>query len=153
MNRREFISYCMRAGMSVSLSSLASMASSNEKLPKTLQHSTVHQGVVPTRIDTHGHTVSGLTPERVIALMDHAGISHMVLMARGRRNDALTTEIYKQNPQRIIKKAGCCTWLWRRSGCSAIRTNETTGAPRRSAPKAGKACPNRPSSMAAVANR
>lgn len=102
MDRREFITYCMRAGMSIGFGSLATFAYSDEKLQKTLAHTTTHRGVVPTRIDTHGHTVSGLTPERVIALMDYAGISHMVLMARGRRNDALTTAIYRHSPQRIL---------------------------------------------------
>ena len=59
------------------------------------------RGVKPTRIDAHGHTVPGLTADRVISLMDMAGISHMVLMARG-RNDALTTQIYQQAPERIL---------------------------------------------------
>ena len=102
MNRREFISYLASAGMYIGSGSLATFASSNEKLPKALVNATAHRGVIPTRIDAHGHTVSGLTPERVIALMDYAGISHMVLMARGRRNDALTTAIYRHSPQRIL---------------------------------------------------
>jgi hypothetical protein len=49
----------------------------------------------------HGHTVRGLAPERVIALMDMAGISHMVLMARG-RHDERTMAIYRHAPNRII---------------------------------------------------
>ncbi len=73
----------------------------NETLPTAPAHATARRGVKPTRVDTHGHTVRGLTADRVISLMDMAGISHMVLMARG-RNDALTTEIYKQDPQRIL---------------------------------------------------
>jgi predicted TIM-barrel fold metal-dependent hydrolase len=63
------------------------------------------QRVKPTRVDAHGHTVRGLTPDKVFALMDLAGISHMVLMARG-RNDWLTREIYAQNPQRILPFIG-----------------------------------------------
>ena len=102
MNRREFIGYCMKAGICIGSGSLATFASSNDNFPKALPNTIAHQGVIPTRIDTHGHTVSGLTPERVFALMDYAGISHMVLMARGRRNDALTTQIYRYNPQRIL---------------------------------------------------
>jgi predicted TIM-barrel fold metal-dependent hydrolase len=62
---------------------------------------TARPRVRPTRVDAHGHTVRGLTADRVISLMDMAGISHMVLMARG-RNDALTTEIYRHAPQRIL---------------------------------------------------
>lgn len=73
----------------------------NETLPTAPAHVTARRGVMPTRVDTHGHTVPGLTADRVISLMDMAGISHMVLMARG-RNDALTTGIYKQAPQRIL---------------------------------------------------
>ena len=34
--------------------------------------------------------------------MDKAGIGRMVLMAMGLKNDSLTTEIYKQYPQRIL---------------------------------------------------
>lgn len=102
MNRREFINCCARAGLSIGIGSLSPFASSNEKLQKPSADTTLYSGVTATRIDTHGHTVSGLSPERVIALMDHAGISHMVLMARGRRNDALTTAIYRHNPQRIL---------------------------------------------------
>lgn len=102
MNRREFIRYGLSAGLSIGFGSLVTSASSTEKLSKALVHTTAHPEVIPSRIDVHGHTVSGLTPERVIALMDHADISHMVLMARGRRNDVLTTEIYRHSPQRIL---------------------------------------------------
>jgi len=73
----------------------------NETLPSAPAHANALRGVKPTRVDAHGHTVPGLTADRAISLMDKAGISHMVLMARG-RNDALTTEIYKQDPQRIL---------------------------------------------------
>lgn len=59
------------------------------------------QGIKPTRIDVHGHTVVGLTPQRVISLMDMSGISHMVLMARG-RNDVHTLDIHKHAPARIL---------------------------------------------------
>ena len=102
MNRREFIGYCMKAGICICSGGSATFASSNDKLPKSLANTAAHHSVIPTRIDTHGHTVNGLTPERVFTLMDHAGISHMVLMARGRRNDALTTKIFRYNPQRIL---------------------------------------------------
>ncbi|GMQ90013.1 MAG: hypothetical protein BMS9Abin10_0355 [Gammaproteobacteria bacterium] len=45
--------------------------------------------------------------------MDMAGISHMVLMARG-RNDRLTTEIYKQAPQRILPFVSTMYRAWHR---------------------------------------
>ena len=67
----------------------------------------------PTRIDAHGHTVLGLTPDRVIALMDHAGISHMVLMARG-RNDRLTAEIHHAYPHRILPFVSSMYPAWHR---------------------------------------
>ncbi len=102
MNRRDFISHCVRGGIFIGSGSFATFATSSEKSAGASARTSTHRGVIPTRIDTHGHTVTGLTPERVITLMDHAGISHMLLMARGRRNDALTTEIYRHNPQRIL---------------------------------------------------
>lgn len=71
------------------------------------------RGIGPTRIDAHGHTVSGLTADRAISLMDMAGISQMVLMARG-RNDALTTEIYKQHPQRFLPFVSSMYPAWHR---------------------------------------
>ena len=76
-------------------------AATKETFPTVPAHDTARQGIKPTRVDAHGHTVRGLTADRAISLMDMAGISHMVLMARG-RNDALTTEIYRQAPQRIL---------------------------------------------------
>jgi predicted TIM-barrel fold metal-dependent hydrolase len=87
--------------MTIGLGSLASCAATNETLPAVPAHATARRGVKPTKIDVHGHTVPGLTADKTINLMDKAGISHMVLMARG-RNDAQTIEIYKQNPQRIL---------------------------------------------------
>jgi len=69
--------------------------------------------VRPTRVDAHGHTVRGLTPDRVIALMDHAGISHMVLMARG-RNDRLTAEIHQAYPNRILPFVSSMYPAWHR---------------------------------------
>jgi predicted TIM-barrel fold metal-dependent hydrolase len=70
-------------------------------------------GVRPTRVDAHGHTVPGLTPDRAIALMDLAGISHMVLMARG-RNDALTTEIYERDRRRFVPFVSSMYPAWHR---------------------------------------
>ncbi|UCH23033.1 MAG: amidohydrolase family protein [Deltaproteobacteria bacterium] len=102
MYRREFFSYCLRAGLGLGFSGLFSLAYSSEALRTTKARATDRRRMVSTRIDTHGHTVSGLTADRVISLMDMSGISHMVLMARGRKNDALTTEIYKKHPQRIL---------------------------------------------------
>jgi predicted TIM-barrel fold metal-dependent hydrolase len=69
--------------------------------------------VRPTRVDTHGHPVPGLTADRAISLMDLAGISHMVLMARG-RNDALTTEIYERDPQRFLPFVSSMYPAWHR---------------------------------------
>jgi len=97
MDRREFINRCL-AGITLGLGGISSFTFSNQALSAT----TARKRFVPTRIDTHGHTVTGLTPDRVIELMDMVGISHMVLMARGRRNDKLTTEIYRNYPQRIL---------------------------------------------------
>ncbi len=112
VSRRTFIKYGLAAaveavGLRLEGKTLLSeparpgQMATNETLPTAPAHATARRGVKPTRIDTHGHTVSGLTADSVISLMDMAGISHMVLMARG-RNDALTTEIYKQDPQRIL---------------------------------------------------
>ncbi|MDF1590547.1 MAG: hypothetical protein P1P89_03440, partial [Desulfobacterales bacterium] len=101
MNRRKFLSYCVKTGMTLGFGSLTSCVATNKTLPTAPAHPNALQGVKFARVDAHGHTVPGLKADRVISLMDMAGISHMVLMARG-RNDALTTEIYKQAPQRIL---------------------------------------------------
>lgn len=102
MNRRKFLHNLLKAGMGISFGSLASNLSAGEHKPTASSKFSSISRIKPTRIDVHGHTVSGLTPDRVMALMDHAGISHMVLMARGRRNDRLTTAIYRHSPQRIL---------------------------------------------------
>jgi len=69
--------------------------------------------LAPTRVDTHGHAVPGLTADRAIALMDLAGISHMVLMARG-RNDRLSAEIYRRAPHRILPFVSSMYRAWHR---------------------------------------
>ena len=71
------------------------------------------RGVRRIRVDVHGHTVRGLTADRVISLMDKAGISHMVLMAWP-RNDSLTFEIYKQYPERILPFVSSMGRAWNR---------------------------------------
>lgn len=98
-SRRKFLKY----GLATVAGTVASRLEGAPLLSELANpaHAAAGQGVKPTRIDAHGHTVRGLTAEKVISLMQMAGISHMVLMARG-RNDALTTEIYQHAPQRIL---------------------------------------------------
>lgn len=102
MDRREFFRQCVKASLATGLGGLATFATGSEKISAVEGGEPGQPRPIPGRIDTHGHTVSGLTPDRVIALMDMTGISHMVLMARGRRNDRLTTDIYRQYPERIL---------------------------------------------------
>jgi len=52
-----------------------------------------------------------------------------------------------------MRKSGLRTWLLSVIGFSSIRTKAITGAPRRSAPKAGKAWQVNPASKAAAARR
>jgi predicted TIM-barrel fold metal-dependent hydrolase len=85
----------------------------NDTSTTTPFDATSSRGVRPTRVDAHGHTVPGLTADRVISLMDQAGISHMVLMAMG-RNDPLTAEIYQQCPQRILPFVSSMYPAWHR---------------------------------------
>jgi predicted TIM-barrel fold metal-dependent hydrolase len=99
ISRRTFIKYGMAAAAFVS----SGCGLTTNDTIRTNQFNAASPGRVrPTRVDAHGHTVSGLTADRVISLMDKAGISHMVLMAYGWTNDPLTTEIFKQYPQRIL---------------------------------------------------
>lgn len=111
MSRRTFIKCGMAAAAEAMALPLAAAAALSE--PSTVPHANPHRGARPTRVDAHGHTVPGLTADRVISLMDHAGISHMVLMARG-RNDRLTTDIHKQYPQRILPFVGTMYRAWHR---------------------------------------
>jgi len=97
LSRRTFIKYGIAAAEAIALG----LAGCRFNASTTPSYATSHRGVRPTRVDVHGHTVRGLTADRVISLMDKAGISHMVLMARG-QNDSLTFEIYQQYPQRIL---------------------------------------------------
>lgn len=106
LSRRAFIKYGIAAAGTVALGLEGELlfskpASASQITTTAPSYANSHRGVRPTRVDAHGHTVRGLTADRVISLMDKAGISHMVLMARG-RNDSLTAEIYKQYPQRIL---------------------------------------------------
>lgn len=93
--------------MTIGFGSLASCVATNKTLPTAPAHDTA------LRFDVHGHTVHGLTADRVISLMDMAGISHMVLMAMG-RNHPLTMEIYKQSPQRILPFVSSMNRRWHR---------------------------------------
>jgi predicted TIM-barrel fold metal-dependent hydrolase len=111
MSRRTFIKYGMAAAAEAMALPLA--AATTLALPSNVSHANPDRGARPTRVDAHGHTVPGLTADRVIALMDHAGISHMVLMARG-RNDRLTTDIHKQFPLRILPFVGTMYPAWHR---------------------------------------
>lgn len=111
LSRRTFIKYGIAAAEAIALGlegelllskpASPSQITTNDTFTTTPFYAASHRGVRPTRVDAHGHTVPGLTADRVISLMDKAGISHMVLMAKG-RNDSLTAEIYKQYPQRIL---------------------------------------------------
>jgi len=85
----------------------------NETLPTAPAYAMAGQRVKPTRVDAHNHATPGLTADRVFSLMDMAGISHMVLMARG-RNDRLTAEIYRQDPQRILPFVSTMYRAWHR---------------------------------------
>lgn len=79
---------------------------------RTTEFNAASPGRVRPRVDAHGHTIPGLTADRVISFMDKASISHMVLMANmvlkgnivpmARENDSLTAEIFKQYPHRIL---------------------------------------------------
>lgn len=111
ISRRTFIKYGIAAAAEAMALRLEAAAALSE--PSTPPYATAHRGVRPTRVDAHGHTVPGLTADRVISLMDQVGISHMVLMARG-RNDWLTTEIYKQYPQRILPFVSSMYPAWHR---------------------------------------
>ncbi|NNL41565.1 MAG: amidohydrolase family protein [Desulfobacterales bacterium] len=123
MDRREFLSHCVKTGMTIGFGSLASCVTTNRTLPTAPAHAITQQGVKPARIDAHGHTVRGLTPDKAISLMDKAGISHMVLMARG-RNDALTTKIYKQDPQRILPFVSTMYPGWHRQDWRVLSRTE-----------------------------
>jgi len=121
ISRRTYIKYGLAAAAALRLEGNPLLSeparpgqmATNETLPTAQAHATASRGVKPTRVDVHGHTVPGLTPDRVISLMDMVGISHMVLMAYG-RNDALTFEIYKQNPQRFLPFVSTMYRAWHR---------------------------------------
>ena len=110
ISRRTFIKYGITTA---ALVSSGCGITTNDTFRTTQFKAASHGRVRPTRVDAHGHTVLGLTADRVISLMDKAGINHMVLMANmalmgkivpmgGRQNDSLTSEIFKQSPQRIL---------------------------------------------------
>lgn len=99
ISRRTFIKYGLAAAAGAVALRPETVAALSE--PATAPRATAHPAARPTRIDAHGHAVPGLTADRVISLMDQAGIGRMVLMATG-RNDRLTSEIYRQYPQRIL---------------------------------------------------
>ena len=111
ISRRTFIKYGIAAAAEAMALRLEAAAALSE--PSTPPDATAHRATRPTRIDTHGHAVPGLTADRVISLMDQVGISHMVLMARG-RNDWLTAEIYRQYPQRILPFVSSMYRAWHR---------------------------------------
>ena len=101
-------------GISLSKPTRPGQITTNDTSGTPSVYAASHGGIRPTRIDAHGHTVSGLTADRVISLMDKAGISHMVLMAMGWKNDPLTTEIYKQSPHRILPFVSAMYPAWHR---------------------------------------
>lgn len=111
MSRRTIIKCGMAAAAEAITLPLAAAAARSE--PSTPPYATAHRGVGPIRVDAHGHTVPGLTADRVISLMDQVGISHMVLMAMG-RNDWLTAEIHRQYPQRILPFVSSMYLAWHR---------------------------------------
>jgi predicted TIM-barrel fold metal-dependent hydrolase len=111
ISRRTFIKYAIAATAFVS--SGCGIAT-NDTFRTTEFNGTSPGRVRPTRVDAHGHTVSGLTADRVISLMDKAGISHMVLMAMGWKNNSLTTELYKQCPRRILPFVSSMYPAWHR---------------------------------------
>lgn len=123
MNRREFLSYCVKTGMTVGFGNFASFAAANKAFPSAPAHATARKGFRPARIDAHGHTVRGLTADKAISLMDKAGLSHMVLMARG-RNDALTIDIYKQDPQRFLPFVSTMYPGWHRQDWRVLSRTE-----------------------------
>ena len=123
-SRRTFIKYGLAAAagattlrldgvLALSGSARPGHMAASETLPAAPSDAAAHRRVTPTRVDTHGHTVPGLTADRVISLMDQVGISHMVLMARG-RNDWLTAQIYEQHPQRILPFVSSMYRAWHR---------------------------------------
>jgi len=122
LSRRTFIKYGIAVvgaaalgleGVSLSKPASSNQITTNDTSATTPFYAASHGGIRPTRVDAHGHTVRGLTADRVISLMDKAGISHMVLMAMG-RNDPLTAEIYKQYPERILPFVSAMYPAWHR---------------------------------------
>ena len=109
LSRRTFIKYGIEATGAIALG----LAGCRSNVSTTPFHGTSRRGVRPTRVDVHGHTVPGLTADRVISLMDKAGVSHMVLMtSKGREPDSLTAGIYKQYPQRILPFVSSMNAAW-----------------------------------------
>jgi predicted TIM-barrel fold metal-dependent hydrolase len=123
LSRRTFIKHGIAAAGAIALglegelllpkAASPSQITANDKFTTPPVYAASHPGVKPTRIDSHGHTIPGLTADRVISLMDQAGISHMVLMAMG-RNDSLTAQIYRQYPQRILPFVSSMYPAWHR---------------------------------------
>lgn len=124
VSRRRFLKYGIAAAADAVASRLNAaptlsesvsrgQKTTSEKFSATLSDPTARRGVRPTRVDTHGHTVPGLTADTVISLMDQAGISHMVLMARG-RNDWLTKDIYMEYSQRVLPFVSSMYPAWHR---------------------------------------
>jgi predicted TIM-barrel fold metal-dependent hydrolase len=114
LSRRTFIKHCLA---SAALVSSGCGITTNDTFGTTQFKAASHVRVRPTRVDVHGHNVPGLTADRAISLMDRAGISHMVLMARtlkGLKADSLTVEIYKQYPQRILPFVSSMYPAWHR---------------------------------------
>jgi predicted TIM-barrel fold metal-dependent hydrolase len=109
--RRTFIKHVIAAA---ALMSSGCAITTNDTFITTHSYATRRGAVRPTRVDVHGHNVPGLTADRVISLMDKAGISHMVLMARGLKGDSRTAEIYKQYPQRILPFVSSMGPAWHR---------------------------------------
>lgn len=78
----------------------------------------------PKRIDIHGHVPpEGLSAEQVIKLMDYAGISKMVLMPRGPKDEDVLA-MYRSAPNRIIPFLGTMTAAWHRGDYKVLRSAE-----------------------------
>ena len=103
----------------------ATISSPTARTPATIAKTAQSNIKVSKRIDVHGHIPyplpSSFTADRVISLMDHAGISQMVLMPMGLMQgadgayhnlDQLTLSIYKQYPDRILPFVSTMYQAW-----------------------------------------
>jgi hypothetical protein len=83
-------------------------------------------GIEPAeRIDVHGHIPpQGLRLEEILRLMDHAGISKMVLMPRGPVPSSAAFDMFQAAPNRIIPFLGTMNTAWHKGDYKVLRYAE-----------------------------